>query len=169
MFYVRSSETCTCPVCDTDLKVIGSRKRTLIQSDGTGIKLIIRRLKCRSEHCGRIHHELPNLAVPYKRHEAETIEQIIASPDETEATHPCEASTVYRIKVWFSLLREYLESSIQALKELYRNDAVLYEELSALLPLRDAYQGKAGWLKRLVRILVNSGRWQQTRSAYTVR
>lgn len=108
--------------------------------------------------------------MPYKRHEAETIEQIIASPEgDGNASYPCEASTVYRIKVWFSLLREYLESSIQALKELYRNDAVLYEELCALSPYPDVHRYTDGWLKRLVRILVNSGRWRQTRSAYAVR
>ncbi len=169
LFYIRSSETCTCPLCDNELGVIGSRKRTLIQADGTEIKLIIRRLKCRGKNCSRIHHELPDRVVPYKRHESETIEQIITSADETKTTHPCEAATVYRIKVWFSLLREYFENSIQALKELYRNNAVLYGKLCALSRSPDGCCCTAGWLKCLVRILVNSGRWQQTRSVYAVR
>ena len=108
--------------------------------------------------------------MPYKRHESETIKQIISGPaDEVERTYPCEASTVYRIKVWFSLLREYLESSIQALKELYASDTVLYAQLCELVPLHAIMRRTDGWLKRLVRIVVNSGRWPHTRSAYAVR
>ena len=109
--------------------------------------------------------------MPYKRHEAETIEQIIEPPaEQTEISYPCEASTVYRIKVWFSLLRQYLESTIQALKVLYRADAAFNEQLSSLQPLSaDSHLGTAGWLKRIVRMVVNCGRWPHTRLAYAVR
>ena len=151
------------------MEVVGSRKRTLIQADGDKVKLIIRRLRCRKESCRRIHHELPDIIVPYKRHESETIEQIISEPaDEAERSYPCEASTVYRIKMWFSLLREYLESSIQALKELYASDTVLYARLCGLLPLHAVMRRTDGCLKRIVRIVVNSGRWPHTRLAYAV-
>ncbi len=109
--------------------------------------------------------------MPYKRHEAETIEQIIEPPAErAEILYPCEASTVYRIKVWFLLLRQYLESTIQALKVLYRADAAFCEQLSSLMPLSaDSQPRIAGWLKRIVRTVVNCGRWPHTRLAYAVR
>ncbi len=151
--------------------VIGSRKRTLIQADGEDAILIIRRLRCKREICNLIHHELPDILVPYKRHEAETIEQIIEPPaEQEEPSYPCEASTVYRIKMWFSLLRQYLESTIQALKVLYRADAALYEQLYSLKPMSAEYRREtAGWLKRIVRMVVNCGRWPHTRLAYADR
>ena len=43
----------------------------------------------------------------------------------------------------------------------------LQEELATLACLEPA-DLENGWLKRLVRVIVNSGRWQQTRSAFAV-
>ncbi len=63
-YYVKSEENSICPVCGCcELKVIGSRKRNTLQGDGETIILIIRRLRCRN--CRRIHHELPDILVPY--------------------------------------------------------------------------------------------------------
>ena len=55
--------------------MIGSRKRAFISSVGERIVLIIRRLKCKA--CGRVHHELPDILVPYKRYSSESIEAVI--------------------------------------------------------------------------------------------
>ncbi|WP_445349419.1 DUF6431 domain-containing protein [Desulforudis sp. DRI-14] len=62
---MRSAEQIPCPCCSGHLKVIGSRKRSCIDSLGDKIVLIIRRLGCVA--CHRIHHELPDMLVPYKR------------------------------------------------------------------------------------------------------
>lgn len=123
--------------------------------------LIIRRLFCNS--CSRIHHELPGIIVPYKRYSAEVIEEILSEKEETES-YPCETSTAHRIRIWFSLLRDYLRRVIEALKLLYKQDAVLLAVLKKMSPLEPSHL-PSGWLKILVRITVNSGRWIQTRSA----
>ena len=44
----------------------------MYREDGSTATLIIRRLRCRK--CGRIHHELPDSIVPYKRYDADAIE-----------------------------------------------------------------------------------------------
>ena len=134
------------------------------QSDGDRRTLIIRRLRCGK--CGRLHHELPDIVVPYKRYDADTIEEVL-SEKETNPSFPCETSTAVRLRVWFLLLRSYFEGTIRALSFLYRQDMALQEELATLACLEPA-DLENGWLKRLVRVIVNSGRWQQTRSAYAV-
>lgn len=142
------------------MTIIGSKKRSLRESDGNSMTLIVRRLKCL--HCHRIHHELPDMIIPYKRHCADTVEEILSGTD--KQTYPCETSTALRLKIWFSLLREYFERSLTAIKHLYKQDEQLQQELSSLISLCPASLA-TGWLKRLVRILVNSGFWLQTRLA----
>ncbi|MGB4509265.1 MAG: DUF6431 domain-containing protein, partial [Syntrophomonadaceae bacterium] len=56
-------EQIPCPCCSGGLKVIGSRPRKCVNSVGERITLIIRRLRC--VKCQRIHHELPDMLVPY--------------------------------------------------------------------------------------------------------
>ena len=157
---MRSSETPHCPVCDSLLYVSGSRKRRLREADGSQSILIVRRLRC--GHCCRIHHELPDAVVPYKRYCSETVEEILSGKD--SSTYPCENSTAARLRTWFLLLREYCESALTAIMHLYKQDRQLKEELSALIPLDPAVL-PAGWLKKVVRALVGAGFWQQTRSA----
>lgn len=157
-FYVRSREKSHCPWCEGDFKVIGSRKRKLDKLDGSVNWLIIRRLKCMD--CGKISHELPDLVVPYKRHEADTISRALVEPASVlQDCCCCEASTIRRFKIWFFLLRDYLESTVWALMELMHGNAFVK------LPLYPLQRQTDGWLKVLVRNLVNSGRWRQTRSA----
>ena len=116
---------------------------------------MIRRLRC--VHCKRIHHELPDCVIPYKRYESKVFEEIIEEKD-VPPSYPCEESTAKRIKLWFYLLREYFESSLTALRTLYSIDIPMSFELPPKEKQPD------GWLRRLVRILVNSGRYMQTRS-----
>ncbi|MGB4313143.1 MAG: DUF6431 domain-containing protein [Natronincolaceae bacterium] len=162
VFYVRSKEKPICPICENSLNVIGSRERGLIEHDGTKRKLTIRRLKC--GHCNRIHHELPEVIVPYKRYSAETIEKSICGNNEEQA---CELSTIRSWKIWFYLLEEYFESTLKAIKFLYISYAGLQEEISLLQPLKERRKKSDGWLRRLVRIIVNSNRWVHTRFTFS--
>lgn len=132
----------------------------MIRDDGTTAHLIIRRLYC--EDCRKIHHELPDLAVPYKHYSANAIEKVLKGS--TLDCFPGEASTAIRLRVWFLLLHEYFERSIEALKLIHKEDCQLVDELSSLIPL-DPAELTTGWLRHLVRILVNSARWVQTRFA----
>ena len=159
-FYVRSSETPVCSCSDHKMIVIGSRKRSMFKTDGERIHLIIRRLRCR--RCQKIHHELPDIIVPHKHHCAETIEEILA--DRESAAYPCETSTAMRLRRWFLLLRGNWTSALTAVKARCQQEKQLADDLCRLTPIRPSSLSD-GWLKRVVRILVNSGFWIQTRLA----
>lgn len=160
---MRSRETIHCPFCEKGLKVIGSRKRGLIEYSGEKKTLIIRRLRCLG--CGHIHHELPDLIVPYKRYSCEAVELIISPSEEHQDDYPYEISTATRLKIWFSLLREYFRNTLKSLTFLYDYDKELCSEINLLLSNMNISSGITGWLKKLVRYIVNTGRWLHTRSA----
>lgn len=137
--------------------MVGSRRRVWYKSSGDRAKLIIRRLHCKS--CTRIHHELPDLLVPYKRYDAESIEGVLTDP----ATHNVAAdeSTISRWKCWFLDWAVYAAGCLQSI-------AIRYDlpvESSSTLP-QTALQtlGRfvgiaAGWLNRVVRPIANSNFW----------
>lgn len=135
----------------------------MIEYRGERKSLIIRRLRCLG--CGRVHHELPDLIVPYKRYSSETVELIITSSNTETDDYPCELSTAIRLKIWFFLLREYFKNTLISLTFLYDYDVALCNEINNLITCIDLRSGVTGWLKKLVRYLVNSGRWLHTRSA----
>lgn len=41
--------------------------------------LVVRRLRC--TQCRKIHHELPDCVVPYKRYESACVEQVVSGPE----------------------------------------------------------------------------------------
>jgi len=61
----------------------------IIDSGGTPMTMIIWRLRC--EQCGKVHHELPDVVVPYKRHCAETIEKVIEGKVEEVAARRAQS------------------------------------------------------------------------------
>jgi len=79
------------------------------------ITLKIRRLKC--QKCRKIHHELPDCIVPYKRHGAETIEAIIDGRSEEV---PCDNRTIRRIERWWSIMLPYYINIMKSLTEKYQ-------------------------------------------------
>ena len=133
-----------CPVCSEALEVIGSRKRKVIDSDGEKRTLFIRRLRCKA--CGRMHHELPDIVVPYKRHCTQTIEKIIAG--QTGEVY-CEEGTIRKIKLWWASCRLYFESVMASLREKYGME----------FPERPAP-------REIVRAVANAHLWVHTRSAF---
>lgn len=159
-YYVKSEESSICPVCSTpELKVIGSRKRGVLKGDGEAIILIIRRLRCLD--CKRIHHELPDMLVPYKRYFSGIIEVIV---DDTSDEVSCENSSIYRIKKWFREISGYIAGCLGSVAaqrglEIIKSGSV-FQRIKA-------YVGKgASWLARTVRTVVNTNNWLHTRSAF---
>ena len=75
----------------------GSRKRVWYKSCGERATLIIRRLYC--ERCRSIHHELPDLFVPYRRYDASSIEGVVAEKDQNIVA--ADESTIARWRSWF--------------------------------------------------------------------
>jgi hypothetical protein len=94
VFFVRGGEQVPCPCCGDVLKVIGSRSRKYINKDEEKVVLIIRRLRCCM--CHKIHHELPDFLVPYKRYESSSLEAVITGDENISVS--AEESTLNRRK-----------------------------------------------------------------------
>jgi len=165
VFFVRSGEQNPCPICDSVLKIIGSRRRGYLREEGDYRILLIRRLRCTS--CNRIHHELPDRLVPYKRHESRSIEAAVAGTSALSV--PADESTIHRWKKWFSAIAGYFAGALLSIA--IRCDIQSVEDVSALpqssLQRIWQYVGDAPrWLARVVRPVVNANYWVQTRSAF---
>jgi len=141
---VRSYEINVCPVCGDILIVIGTRERRYIKDDGIKEILIIRRLRCKG--CRVIHHELPDILIPYKRHCANTIDSIIVG---TPVDVCCEECTITRVKAWWESCRLYFESVMASLRRKY--GAVFSENPAP---------------REIVRAVANANLWIHTRSAF---
>ncbi len=143
--YIQTCGERNCPVCNRILKYKSRRKRGIINAVGEKMRLMIRRLWC--EDCERIHHELPDCIVPYKRHCVETIETIVngGRPGKTDI----EESTIDRIKLWWALLRLYFMSVLASLREKY---GVVFSGECAP--------------REVIRAVVNANLWVTTRSAF---
>jgi hypothetical protein len=111
--------------------------RTMTDADGIKVKLVIRRLYC--PKCKRLHHELPDCVVPYKRHCSETIEAIINGIREGL---PCENRVIRRIFAWWERILPYYLGVVKSLSEKYA------------LKL-----GNAPSFKEIVRAAANSNNW----------
>ncbi|WP_371360901.1 DUF6431 domain-containing protein [Sporomusa malonica] len=154
-----------CPCCGERLSVIGSRRRKYITSSGETTVLVIRRLKCR--HCNRVHHELPDILVPYKRYGSEPIEPVVGG--EVVLTVAADESTLFRWRNWFSHRAEHFAGCLASISIRCFNYSA--KDLSALptsvLQRIWRYVGDApGWLARVVRPVTNTNHWVHTRSAF---
>jgi len=166
-FFVRSAEQNPCPCCSGPLRVIGSRRRKYINGAGETIVLVIRRLRCR--HCGRLHHELPDILVPYKRYGSESIEAVVTGKDALTVT--AEESTIGRWRNWFLELADYFLGCLKSIAIRYGKESV---ESASHLPKSTLQKiwhhvGDApGWLARIVRPVVNLNLWVHTRLSIPV-
>jgi hypothetical protein len=118
---------------------------------------MIRRLECQS--CERIHHELPDLLVPYKRYDAESIEGVVSEPARQDIA--ADDSTIGRWQSWFLAWTMYARGCLQSISIRFN---LPVENASALsqsaLHSLGRYVGLApGWLSRVVRPIANSNLW----------
>lgn len=165
VFFVRGREKIPCPCCGAQLKVIGSRPRRVIDSGGESIILIIRRLRCQA--CNRIHHELPDILVPYKRYRSDCIEAVVI--DRTAAVVAVDESTLYRWRRWFAAIAKHLIGCLRSIAIRYGHEPATEQFSLPPSPLRRIwlYVGDAPfWLARAVRPVVNTNNWVQTRSVF---
>jgi hypothetical protein len=132
-----------CPVCSGELSVLGTCDRKVIMADGDEKILILRRLRC--SQCRKIHHELPDILIPYKRHCAETIDTIIDGKLESVYV---DESALRRIKLWWDRLLLCFQSIPASLETKY---GIRY----------------SGEIKpaKVARTLANAHLWIHTRSA----
>lgn len=164
VFFVRSEEVLPCPCCLGILRVIGSRRRKCVRNSGESIQLIIRRMRCCG--CRRIHHELPNLLVPFKHHEAASIEQVITHPSSNHV--PADESTLRRWKSWFAWWMEYAAGCLAAIASRHNIPVKSpSRSLQSSLGAVGHWVGNAvGWLSRAVRPITNSNLWIHTQLAF---
>lgn len=148
------------------MRVIGSRKRKIVSGGGDPRVLVIRRMRCCQ--CRKIHHELPDCIVPFKRYESECLEHVV-SQSEASSTVAADDATLRRWKDWFRAQSTYLLGALRSIAIRFHQDPV--EKSSA--PSQTAhpdfghYVGDApGWLARIVRPVVNTNLWVHTRSAF---
>jgi hypothetical protein len=168
VFFLRSEEQIPCPGCGSKLNVAGSRPRKYIRDDGERRTLIIRRLRCSNSGCRKIHHELPDFLVPYKRFSRYCIESALSQPH-VKLDIPADNATLHRWRLWFYGLADYLYGcllsiAIQASGESVKGCSGL--SLSPLQKIQSRVGDGAEWLARCVRSVVNSNNWPQTRFAF---
>jgi hypothetical protein len=162
---VRSGERNFCPCCNGPLKVIGSRRRTSINEAGEKIVLIIRRLYC--GRCGKVHHELPDILVPYKRYGRECIETVLTG--NATLTVSADESTLSRWRSWFQRLANHFLGCLISISIRYHQGSAGDPIRLPQSPFRRIWRfvGDApGWLARIVRPVANLNLWIHTRSAF---
>jgi len=132
-----------CPICGKALLVIGTRERRYIKDDGMTEELVIRRLRCKG--CHKIHHELPDILIPYKRHCTKTVEKIV----EGDGDVCCDDPGISRIRAWWRACRLYFDGVMSSLREKYG----------------DVFSPDPA-PREIVRAVVNANLWVHTRSAF---
>ncbi|RYL96481.1 hypothetical protein EWH99_13730 [Sporolactobacillus sp. THM7-7] len=167
MFLVKSTEKVPCPCCGEKLNVIGSRRRNYRERSGEKKVLMIRRLRCTD--CQKIHHELPDFLVPYKRYQAECLEKALSEPETCDVA--ADDATIYRWRNWCCDLGAYWISCLHAIHLRFQLDKTPVnpmptDSLTVLERLGQIVGSEAGWLSRMARPIANVNLWVQTRSAF---
>ena len=140
---INTGERQPCPICGGRLTGYGWRERKVIESDGSAVIFLLHRLVCAA--CGKIHHELPDSMIPYKRHCAATVENVIS---DNYVDVCCEESTIRRIRLWWQTMYLYFKGVCDALTAKYGTH---FSD-----PLKP---------KETVRAVANAHLWISTRSA----
>jgi hypothetical protein len=140
---------------------------------GTKTVYCIRVLKCVNKACpSKYHRELPDIIVPYKRYNAESIEEAIDHGN-SDTTVAADEATIKRWRKWFSLNGTYVIMALLSVMATMGDDVIpssLANEKTHVHKLVEIIKGivgrKIAWLCESVRILVNSAKWIFNRSAF---
>jgi hypothetical protein len=136
---------------------MGSRSRVWVLNSGERRRLIIRRMRCTK--CHKIHHELPNLLVPYKHYDAASIEGALSSPTCIDVA--ADESTIFRWRSWFAVWSVYAQGVLTSLSLRFDLPVVQSSTSSqSVLHVFGRFVGTAaGLLARVVRPIANSHAW----------
>lgn len=157
VFFVRSTEQVPCPCCGSNHKIIGSRRRVWYKSSGERNSLIIRRLRC--QHCRRIHHELPDLLVPFKRYDAESLEGVVSEPERSDVA--ADESTIARWKSWFTAWIPYAAGCLHSIATQFELPVrpLPRSTGSVLHPFGRYIDLVSNWMCQVVRPIANMHLW----------
>lgn len=117
--------------------------------------------------CHRIHHELPDCLVPYKRYESSCIESVVSECSGLSDV-AADNATLYRMRVWFNTVLSYFLSSLNSIAIRLGQDTVQEPSVPSLSAHQKIglYVGNTpGWLARIVRPIANANLWVHTRLA----
>jgi hypothetical protein len=146
--FVKSEQKIPCPCCGEKLKVIGSRGRKVYQASGEPTTLRIRRLRCTG--CHRIHHELPDCILPYKRYAAACLEKSVDAPAKLDVA--ADSSTLFRWNRWFLERADGWFAGLRAIAfqlQLELPEIVQEGKSCPLDPLKQLVGVTGGWLPRM--------------------
>ena len=154
-------EQIPCPHCQDELQPYDRRDRKFKDEQGDWKILVIRRLRCRNPQCRRIHAELPDILVPYKRYGVCSIQAVLTG---NALAAPAEESTRWRWKDWYIQLRHHF---LGVARSIWRHQAEVTRTLLASPTSIPTFIWNEAVLSlaELVRLTVNSGNWLTTRSA----
>ncbi len=155
-------EQISCPHCQSVLDPYDRRDRKYRDINGDQKTLVIRRLRCCNPKCQRIHAELPDFLVPYKRYAVDVIAAVLAR---TAVVAPTEETTRRRWQIWYLQIRDHLFGVATSVR---RNLQEIARTLLASPTIKSSFAVPplTGLnLAELVRLAVNSGNWITTRSA----
>ncbi|KIY21055.1 hypothetical protein UB32_15830 [Mesobacillus subterraneus] len=168
-FLVRGAERIPSPCCGKTMLVRGTKDRKAKDHTGQSKTYNIRILQC--TNCGTTHHELPDLLIPYKRYEAECIEDVLTNP----STHivPADDSTLSRWHRWFHQFVDYWIGCLNSIMVRTSQENIPLDITSkcsgnALQRIGHLAGDANGWLTRTVRPIVNINLWIHIRSAFIV-
>ena len=92
------------------LSAYDRKVRKVRTKSGDVERLLLRRLRCKA--CQRLHTELPDFLVPYKRFCRASIEDVIAK---SRTGAPDDDRTRSKIRTWYKHIRAYLDGIWQRL------------------------------------------------------
>jgi hypothetical protein len=174
VFFNESEEgIALCPNCGELLEYHSWVTRLLKDKAGKRSKYLIRVLKCINTACPtKYHRELPDIIIPYKRYDTESIEEAIDT-DNQNATVAADESTIHRWRRWF---KENIVNIMMSLKSVTDANGDIAKTSSLENPEQDSSKPmeiikvivsrRVKWLNETVRILVNSSKWVFNRSAF---
>lgn len=174
MFFIESEEEFTlCPDCGGNLQYHSRAIRLLRDITGIKSQYSIRIMICVNKACPSTYHrELPDIIVPYKRFDAESIEEAVTQSNR-EIMVAVDQSTIYRWRKWFEKNAVYMMMALLSISAAMENHAELsslvIEKQKANTPverIKTIVERETKWLNETVRVLVNSSKWIFNRSAF---
>lgn len=128
---------------------------------------MIRRLRCTD--CCTIHHELPDLLLPYKRYEVSCFERVVSQSDQVDVA--VDNSTLFRWNRWFLDFIEYWLACLRSIDlrfqlEMGPENSSSKDSLTVLERVGRIFGDGPGWLSQMTKPIVNVNLWLQTRSAF---
>ena len=147
-------------MCDGELNKFGRRERKVILTSGKKITLNIQRHRCK--HCGKVHHALPDMLVPYKRHELESIEQVLTQGESKPVTIPVDDSIIRGWRTWFNDRVNHFIGCLRSIKfriQRVEEDARFQPPKSSLQGIYELVGNEKKWLAKVVRLVANSNNW----------